>query len=344
MALTLQQLTQAGERLMQWRRVLLLSHDRPDGDALGSLAAMQAILQGLGRSATAGVYDDVPERYEFLASHAAFSRLPVTAAAGFEAEFDGILILDTCSWSQLEPAAAFLRSTRLPRLIVDHHTTRDDVSSANAETDYLIDASASATCTMLYEWATAMRWPIPEAAAVALFAGIVTDTGWFRFPSTDPRTLNAAAALIATGLRPDIMYARLMDSYSLARMRLLGLTLETMQLVAGGNVAVCHITPEMFARSSTSPADTEDIVNEPLRSREVIASVLLIDTGDGRVRMNLRSKSPEIVGYELDVAAVASSFGGGGHGRAAGARVNAPLSEVMPAIINAMTQAARPTT
>jgi phosphoesterase RecJ-like protein len=299
---------------------------------------MRAILRELGREATACIYDAVPARYQFLIADEPMLLLGQIPAAELDA-FDGVVIMDTCSWTQIEPAAAFLRTTRLPKLVVDHHATRDDLDAGGPPTLYLIDEQASATCTMLFEWARAMDWPLSPAAVAGLFAGIVTDTGWFRFPSTDPRTLQAAAALIADGIRPDVMFARLMDSYSLARTRLLALALGAMQLVAGGRVAITAITPPMFAQAGANATDTEDIVNEPLRAQAVMASVLLIDLGDGKIRVNFRSKSPEIAGCEIDVAAIASQFGGGGHRRAAGARVSGTLEQVAPQVIGAITQA-----
>jgi phosphoesterase RecJ-like protein len=334
-------LQEAGALLMSWGRVLILSHDRPDGDALGAMGAMSAILQALGKTARAGVYEMIPARYQFLEESCTFSSLPAGSAHTLELDFDGILILDTCSWAQLDPVSDFLKVTRLPKLTVDHHATCEDLAGAGTA-HYLVDAKASATCTLLCEWAEAMAWPISQAAATALFTGIVTDTGWFRFPSTDPQTMRAAAGLLERGLRPDIMYARLMDAYSTPRVRLVASTLATMQLHAGGRLSVMQLRPEMLAQAGATPGDTEDLVNEPLRSREILASVLLVDLGDGKIRVNFRSKSPEIVGFELDVATVAGRFGGGGHRRAAGARVNGTLDEVLPRVIAAMSELFKP--
>lgn len=329
----------AGLRLLEWQRVLLLTHDRPDGDALGALGAMRSVLHALGRRATACVYGEIPIRYEFLEKSAPFSVLPPTAPGELDRQYDGILIMDTCSWAQLEPAGAFLSATRLPKMVVDHHATRDDLSAASPETLYLIDPDASSACAMLYEWCGVMGWPMPSDAAVALFTGIATDTGWFRFSNTQERTLHAAAALIGAGLRADLMHARLMHSYSVARLRLLAAALGTLELHAGGCLAVMHLTREMFAAAGAKPSDTEDIVNEPLTSREVVASVLLTDQGEGCIRVNLRSKSPEVAGCDVDVAQVAARFGGGGHCRASGARVPGALGEVRERVVAAMGEA-----
>src|SRR5690606_23713150 len=117
-------------------------------------------------------------------------------------------------------------------------STYDDLTGRSAEVLHLIDPTGSSVCSLLYEWCAAMGWPLPPDAQVALFSGMATDTGWFRFPNTDPRTLRAAADLLAEGLRPDIMYARLMEAYSVARLRLLACALGTLKLHAEGRVAM----------------------------------------------------------------------------------------------------------
>ncbi len=331
-------LEQAGQQLAGWSRILLLSHDRPDGDALGSMVALRTMLEALGKQATVCVYDKIPPRYECLERISICTHRSDLPGGSVDDHFDAIVILDTCSWSQLEPAADLLRGTRLPKLIIDHHATRDDLKAASSQAEYLIDVSASATCLILYELAEKMRWPIPEPAAISLFAGMATDTGWFRFSNTDSRTLRAETNLVSSGLRLDVLYGWLMDSYPLARLRVLAHALRSLQIHADGLLATMQIRPEDFAAANATPADTEDIVNEPLKVREVIASVLLIDAGDGRVRVNFRSKSPEVVGYDLDMAAVAAKFGGGGHKRAAGARVGEPLNVVLPKVVSAVSE------
>ncbi len=332
---------------------MILSHDRPDGDALGSIGAMKRIIEAAGRSAVAFIYDELAPRYRFLDAIlpgrvstsrmpvplGTFTRWPAADLAALDAQFDGVLILDTCSWGQLEPAAAFLRQTRLPKLIVDHHVTRDDLTGASPDILCLIDPTAASTCVLLHEWCAAMNWKFDESAAEALFTGVTTDTGWFRFSNTDGRTMRTAAALLDAGVRADRMHARLLDSYSPARLRLMCEMLSTLQFHAGGAVALMWLTKDMFDRSGAVIADTEDLVNEPMAVEQVIVTVMLTDMADGKIRVNLRSKSPEIAGRDIDVAAIAGQFGGGGHRRAAGTRVPAPLDEVRNRMLAAVMAA-----
>lgn len=329
----------AVERLSAFQNIMILSHDRPDGDALGSMGAMKLALRSAGRGAEAFVYGEVPTRYAWLHAHCQFCRWPEQIAPGFAAGFDAILIVDTCSWSQLEPAAPFLRDSALPRTVIDHHATRDDIASPAGEAFYLVDPAAASASTMVHRLCSVAGWAMDSAVAEAIFTGISTDTGWFRFSNTDGDTLRAAAAAVDAGVRPDRLYSRIYEARSPARPRLMGAVLSTLEYHAQGALAVMLLTQRMFKEAGATPADAEELVNEPLSVSSVVASVLLTESEDGLVRVNFRSKSPEVCGRDIDVATVAGTFGGGGHRRAAGARVPGKIEEARDRVVAAMQTA-----
>jgi phosphoesterase RecJ-like protein len=327
----------AGERVAGWKRTMVLSHARPDGDALGAIAAMTRVIRAAGRLASGFVYDVVPPRYQFLEQIGQYDRWQAGAPGEIDSRFDGILILDTCSWAQLEPVADYIKASRLPKVVVDHHATRDDLSKPRVEDIYVIDVASASDCGMVYEWCEEMGWPVDCEAGEAIWTGMAADTGWFRFSNTDGRTLRAAAALIERcNLRPDILYAKLNASHSPARLGLMARMLNSLTLHANGAIAVAELTREMFEAAGAGSNDAEELVNEPMSVGTVIVSVLLTDMGDGVVRVNLRSKSPELVGRDVNVAAVARQFGGGGHHRAAGARLAGSLPEVKAQVLGAV--------
>jgi bifunctional oligoribonuclease and PAP phosphatase NrnA len=333
-------LKRAGNRVAGWGRTMILSHDRADGDALGAMAAMKRILQGIGHQATSFVADAVPARYEFVNDIGQFQQWQPGDPAKIDALFDGILIVDTCSWPQLESVADYLRATRLPKVVVDHHATHDTLSANGTDDVYVIDPTSASACGLVFEWCEAMAWPIDCRAAEAIFTGIAADTGWFRFSNTDGRTLRAAAGLLERcGLRADLLYAKLNASHSPARLSLVCQALSTLEFHAGGRVAVFELTREMFEKAGANPNDAEELVNEPMNTRSVWATVLLTDMDDGLVRLNFRSKSPELIGRNIDVAAIARVLGGGGHHRAAGARLPGRLADVRPQVIAAIVAA-----
>ncbi len=319
------------ERMATWQRPLLLSHIKPDGDALGSLAAMRSMLQSMNCDPRAVLFDPMTTRYALFLRYPPIPVWNAKTGDALLADRDSVIILDACTYQQLEPLAEWLRTTKLPRLAVDHHVTRDDLAG-----EYLIDESAAATCLILFEWALATdRLSIlPHDAREALFVGIATDTGWFRHSNTDERALRAAGELVAAGVRPHELHQQLFLQETPARVRLLGVALQTMQLFAEGRLSVMRLSSPDFQAAGASSADTEDIVNEPLRIGDVVVSVLLVEQGDGSVRVNFRSKPPLTRGdRDLDVAAIAASFSGGGHARAAGARLPGPFSAACEKII-----------
>lgn len=310
-----------------WKRPLLLSHERADGDSIGSLLALRSMLRELGTQPTALLFEPPHQRYTWMLAD---DPIGVFSADDDPAlgESDGIIILDTCAYGQLQPVEDWLRTAELPKLAVDHHVTRDAVAD-----HYLVDEKASATCLMLYEWCRAVGWPTDDPARTALYVGMATDTGWFRFSNTDARTLQAATALVQAGVQPAYVFERIYQSESPARFRLLGSVLGRTQLHHAQRLAVMPLTADMFTETGATPADTEDLVNYPLQMRTVEVSVLLIDQGNGTIRTSFRSKPPTARRPDIDVAAIASSLGGGGHRRAAAARVPGQMDEVMHTVV-----------
>lgn len=315
-----------------WRKPLLVSHAKPDGDAIGSLLALDHLLRARGASPTTMLFEPLPVRFKTLADSALFLVGDAKDPSRFE-HVDAVVVVDTCSYSQLDPIAGWLKSTLLPRLVIDHHATRDTLT-----TNLLIDESAAATCLIIYEMARSAGWPVDATAASHLFVGISTDTGWFRHSNADTRALHAAADLLAKGARAYELFEALYQQDSGGRVRLLGEALSTLELHFRDQVAIMVLRRESFGRAGATLADTEDIVNEPLRIGSAVVSVLLVEQEDGVVRINFRSKAPDPKGRRpvVDVSALAGTFGGGGHRHASGARSKEPLAAVREKILDAL--------
>ncbi|MCG3136438.1 MAG: Bifunctional oligoribonuclease and PAP phosphatase NrnA [Phycisphaerae bacterium] len=306
----------AGAMVSGWQRVGLMTHERPDGDALGSLVALQRSLSQQGREVHAWVFGEVPSRYQSLAELAPLGSWSTGAVAECD-RMEGVIIVDTCAYAQLLPAAEWLRQRRCPVIVVDHHVTRDSLA------DYLLaDESASAAALLVAEWLTACGWPIDRETASALFVGVAMDTGWFRFSNTDPRTFRQAAALQEQGVEAARWYQRLYQSDSPGRLRLIGAVLERMELESSGRLAILTIPAGLIEAVGATNDDVEDIINEVQRLGSVDTALLLQEMAGGVVKISLRSKQ------SVDVAAVARTLGGGGHQRAAGARYTGELVQV----------------
>lgn len=375
------------------------------------------MLRSRGVEAMALLFDAAPGRYAIFHRYGA---IPVWGADIHEADLadvDGVIVLDTCAYTQLRPIADWLRSATMPKLAVDHHVTRDELAD-----HYLIDESAAAACLILYDWARALDRPMSAEMCEALLIGMATDTGWFRYSNTDDRVLTAAADLVARGANPHELYQQLYQHESPARVRLLGAALGTMELLFEDRLAVMTLSQDAIIKAGATTADTEDIVNEPLRIGPVVVSILLVEAGDDIICASFRSKpptgsptespteprasaradtpveqrhqglpgrhskkrnaptrgcthcrvphpcaagvgrtpyrdrqgAPALIsegvthplgskgwGTDVDVAKVAQSFGGGGHTRAAGARIHGTLLGVRQKIVDHLERVLR---
>lgn len=321
------------DRVTAWlaavRRPLLFSHQRPDGDALGALAAMGHALQSGGARPAVCLFEPFPTRYRFLEPAAEWHDWADGAALARGA--DAVVIVDTCALGQLTPIADYLKHA--PRtLVIDHHATRDALGERPGDLR-LIDASAGAACLLIAEWLSAAGRAVDAVCATALFTGLATDCGWFRFSNTDARMLGAAARLVEAGAAPAEIYAAVYQQDSAPRVRLIGRMLERLELHAGGKLALLTLRSSDFAAIGADPGQTEDFVNEAGRLGATEATVLLQEQPDGQIRVNLRSKR------YLNVAEIAARFGGGGHARAAGARLSGDFEAAVRQVVAAVSAA-----
>jgi phosphoesterase RecJ-like protein len=317
------------EWLNRCRRPLLVTHQRPDGDALGALAAVAGELRRRGQTPVVALFDPVPPRYALLASLAPWqdwAQVAPTAGA-----CDALVIVDTCARAQLAPLADLLADA--PRtLVIDHHATGDALAERPVDLK-LCDPQAGAACLLVAEWLLACGGVRDADVATALFTGLATDTGWFRFPSTTARELRAAAALVEAGAAPHTIHRAVFEQDPPGRLRLVARVLSSLELLADGRLAVLGLRQADFAAAGADLTMTEDLVNEVGRLAGLEVTVLLIEQDDGRVRVNLRSKQ------DVDVAALAQRFSGGGHARAAGARVAGEFDRVRADVVAAVLAA-----
>lgn len=326
----LQNAKQVWTTIQQMQRPLLLSHQRPDGDALGSLLAMEAMLSAEGKSLVVCIFDEIPDRYAWLTE----SELKIGWDESAADQTDGVIVMDTCTYNQLAPAADWLKSVKADRskpiVAIDHHVTRDPLADVE-----MVDTTAAAACVILHEWAKTIGLKIDTRAATALFVGIATDTGWFRFSNADTRAHRAAADLLEIGIEPDLIYRRIYESESPTRFKLRAAALTATEFLDDNRIAMMAVTEDMFARTGATSQDTEDLVNEPLRMTDVQVSVLMVEqksNDTSLVKASLRSKG------EVDVAAIAQRLGGGGHKLAAGVRIAGSMSDAKTAILNELNK------
>jgi phosphoesterase RecJ-like protein len=305
------------------QRFLLTTHVRPDGDGLGSMLALTEVLEHLGKSVHMVVASKMPPRYYFLDPQRRIQQFQLPGEA-YRA-IDAVVVLDTGAWGQLGDFGPFLRSLDVPRMVIDHHLTQDDLGAVR-----LVDTSAEATGRLAYEAVAALGVPLPASAAHALFVALAMDTGWFRHPNTAPATYTLAAQLTAAGARPTEAYEALFEQSTLGRLRLTGLVLERLQLTHHGQVAYTEIRRGDYEATGATPQDSEDLVNYTRSLAGVEVGLFFMEQPRGGVKVSFRSRN------RIDVARLASQFGGGGHRLASGATLDTSLDDARSRVLTAV--------
>jgi len=296
------------------RRFLVTGHANPDGDALGSMLALQHGLRTLGKEVVAYDHDPAPRRFGFLPGAGAL----VTDAARLGAAFDATFVHD-CGDKHLLGDRFPGRDVTGPIVLLDHHASGSDFGDHS-----LRDTSASAVGIIVARLLAALGVPIDAIIAECLWCSLVSDTGWFRYSSTDAETMRLASACVEAGAVPWDFARRSEESAPPARLKLMARVFDTLELV--GPVALLTLTQAALTSTGTTTAEAEGLVGYARALDGVEVGVMLYEQDDG-VRVSLRSKGG------VDVGAVAASLGGGGHRAAAGCFVRGTLAEVRARVL-----------
>ena len=309
------------QTLLASKRVLITTHVRPDGDALGSTAALWMALKAKGIAAKVVLLSHLPTKYAFAYHEPGVDFFDVEK--GFPAAFsmdayDTFIVVDTGTWSQLPGLKERVLAFKGKKLVVDHHLTQEDWADVK-----WVDTKAAAAGEIIEELVELLGVPMDRAIANALFLAIVSDTGWFQYSNTSPDTLRRSARLIEVGVDTDHLYQLLYQNERAERIALQTRAMASLELLADNQVAVMQVRKSDFVETRAGVPDTEGVINNPLQIRSVGMSILLVEPLEGGpIRVSFRSKG------QVDVAAFAQQFGGGGHARAAGAKVEGTLSDV----------------
>ena len=315
--------------LSRCRSVLITTHVRPDGDALGSVAAMVLALRKKKIASRVLLLSHLPRKYAFAFQDNLIDAMDAENGwpADFSlADFDALLVLDTGTWSQLPGLAEHLADWGGTKLVIDHHLTQENWADIK-----LVDTQAAAAgeivAALLERWGIELDRPLAEA----IFLAIASDTGWFHYSNTRPLTLRRAAQLIEAGVDTDTMYRRLYQNERPERVLLQTRAQQSLELLRENRLAVMSLRKTDFQQVGANVGDTENLINIPLQIGSVEAAALFVEPLDGgAIRVSLRSKG------KLDVAALAERFGGGGHARAAGLKLTGDFAAAHRAVVAAL--------
>jgi phosphoesterase RecJ-like protein len=308
--------------LARVKSVLVTTHAKPDGDAMGSAVALGHALLKQGKAVTLCMMGPVAENLaELAAGLEVIGRGFDQAGEELAIEPEAIVVVDTGARNQVEPLHGWLAARREKTTVIDHHLRGDDI----AEVRY-IDSSAAACAEIIAELLDVMGCEYDLPIARALYVGIASDTGWFRFSNTRPATHELAGRLMRLGVDHAALYLALEQGERPEKLKLLVRALDSLELLAGETIAVMTLRLGDFEETGARAEETERFVDVPQVVGSVQVVVMVTQSEPGRVRMSFRSKPGP---HAVDVNVLAQRFGGGGHARAAGAKVTEPIEAVL---------------
>jgi bifunctional oligoribonuclease and PAP phosphatase NrnA len=309
----------AAQVLERADQVALACHLNPDPDAAGSMLGLAGYLASRGKSVVCswGNHPFELPRWLSLMTHDGF----LVAPEAFPDAPQVMVALDTASPDRLGMLGA--NAARANQVIVlDHHRTNPGFGSI-----VVLDPDASSTCELAFRLIERMGGALPDEAAAALYAGLLTDTGRFQYEATTPETLRVAAALRTHGFDHSRMGQVLFEENSLGYLKVLSLALERVTFVPAADLVWTYVTQADLAAAGTRPGDTDDLIDVVRTAREADVACLIRQQRDGRFKVSLRSKG------RTDVGSIAASLGGGGHRLAAGYTSNTGVEGTVAEIV-----------
>ena len=306
------------------QRILVASHAEPDGDCLGSLVAMGLALIKLDKTITLFNPSPIPAVYRFLPG-VERNVAQVKAAE----EYDLAIILDCGDIIRVGEDSSIV--TQVPTVVnIDHH-----VSNTGFGHVQLIDTDACATAEIVYRLIKALEIPFDKAIATSIYLGILTDTGSFRFSNTNPAAFAISKAMTDNGVDPHAVAQRVFGTYSLGRIKLLNMALNSIEISENGKLSLMTVNRSMLNATGTSTEDIDGLINYARRIEDVKVAALIHEIKNGagkftnmnRYHVSLRSDST------VDVAKIAGKFGGGGDTNAAGFQIESTLVSLKEKII-----------
>jgi bifunctional oligoribonuclease and PAP phosphatase NrnA len=303
------------------RQVALSTHLNADGDGCGSESALARCLSAAGLVPRIVNPTPWPEMFDFL-----IGGIDDKTSKGSRAlkGIDLLIVLDISDVKRLGNLAESVRALDVEKLVIDHHVASDDPAGAVG----LCDITACATAELVYDIAVTLGWEITADVARALYTGMLTDTGGFRFSNTSPRCLAIASQLLAAGVDPEDMYTRIYASAPAGRVRLMADVLGTLQLDESLGLTWLTMRADDMERHAVKAEDLDGIVEHARSIAGTRMALFFRELGHGKVKVSFRSTG------DTDVNVFAREFGGGGHARASGALITGELAEVRDKVVD----------
>ena len=318
-------LVEVADAIRARRRFVVVSHARPDGDAIGSQVAMTLALRALGKDVRMVAHDPAPQQMRDFPAVADIQLVERLDDVG-----DAVIFME-CG-DVRRPGVAGLDKGFV--INIDHHPGNAMYGAMNC-----IDLTAAACGEIVFDLIAELGVPLSVEMAMHVYLAILTDTGGFHYSHISPRTFDICRRCVEAGLDPTAVSRAIYDNNNLGRVRIWGAVLNDMQLAADGRVATLQMTRELAARCGATYDDTEGLINFPLTVKEIEAVIFFKESGPGDWRISMRSKG------DVNVNTIAREFGGGGHANASGCGATGDLSHLVPLfeqkLADAVNRAAR---
>ena len=308
------------EKLNKAKKIAIFTHLNPDGDALGSSFAMKYVLESIGKEAVIYLEKELPARFSYLGSEY------VIGGGSTKSDADTALVLDCATFERMGTLADTCRA--VPCILsVDHHYSGDSFGNWCHK-----EVASAATAQIVYKLACRLTEDIPVAACEAMYTGLSTDTGHFKYSNVTPETFETAAALLSRGINHRKITEILYDTVKYEKLIFMGKAAERIEFFAGGRVAMLKCPEDFIGTYGLKYDDVEELPNIALSVVGVEVAILVKDKDETSKRVSLRGKDV------LDVSRAASMFGGGGHKNAAAFVAEGDVDAVLQKLVNIITE------
>lgn len=298
------------------KNFMIVSHITPDGDAIGSLLAMTLALEKIGKKVFPIIRDKLPKKYSFLPGFDKISeQLP--------GKCDVAICLD-CGDKERLGFNKDIKSISNLVLNIDHHKSNSFFGDLN-----FVFPNASSVGEIIYFFISSFT-EIDLNIANCIYTSIITDTGSIGYSNTNSTSLRVLAKLVEIGVKPDYIRRKVFDIKTLEYLKLLKLTLDTLEILNNGKVACLYITDHIMKKSNAKDEDTDGIINYARDLEDVEVAVLFKERKDNTIKVGLRSNE------WVDVSIIAKSFGGGGHARASGFTLQTDLANSRRTVLDSI--------
>tara|TARA_Y100000588_G_scaffold355969_1_gene411697 strand:+ start:398 stop:1420 length:1023 start_codon:yes stop_codon:yes gene_type:complete len=323
----------AAEIIRRSEHVTVVTHAKPDGDAFGAVVALSAALRQMDKQVHAWFVPPVPQSFCQLRGGESVGLFKKETVLD---ESDLVVVLDTGAESQLAPMGEQLKAMLPQTMIIDHHLS----GGLKARWRY-VDQQAAACCEIVTELLDHLTVDFGPVISNALYVGIAADTGWFRFSNTRPQTFELAARLLRCGVDHADLFTKVEQYERPQKLALMVRALDSVKLMDQNRVAVMQLCAKDFHETHCDVSDTERFIDIPQVVASVNTVVLITEPPANKnepqpaIRVSFRSKPGQSA---VNVAELAGLFGGGGHARAAGAKIDLPLERVVDQVTAAVVR------